>query len=241
MLAAELEEAAAQTASTGNVIYSVEIEQDTAYIELSTAVSCTLFVGIYTVDKLTLLSSGCVEVTPDDEYTEIILSDGVPEYFYIKAFLVDTEDFSPLSAVYNNPMYTKEMQEFLSKTTEDFAEDKVVNFDEDTTNNFAVLADSVLTLGENSETNKITFADTANETYKIENIDESVSSLKAGDTFSGIYNGENIIVKIGEIVIDGTTATILGVDAELDEVFDYVKLDQAAGISDGSVDETTCG
>ena len=244
MLAAELEEAAAQTEGSGNVIYSVEIDEfdkNTAYIELSTAVSCTLFVGIYTEDKLTLLSSGSVEVTPEEEYTEITLSGGVPEYFYIKAFLVDAEDYSPLSAVYNSPMYTKEMQEFLSKTTADFAEDKVVNFDEDTTNNFAVLSDSVLTLGENSETNKITFANTASDTYIIENIDDSVRSLKAGDTFSGVFNGENIIVKIGEIAIEGTTATILGADAELDEVFDYVKLDQAAGISDGSVDETTCG
>ena len=244
MLAAELEEAAAQTEGSGNVIYSVEIDEfdkNTAYIELSTAVSCTLFVGIYTEDKLTLLSSGSVEVTPEEEYTEITLSGGVPEYFYIKAFLVDAEDYSPLSAVYNSPMYTKEMQEFLSKTTADFAEDKVVNFDEDTTNNFAVLSDSVLTLGENSETNKITSADTASDTYIIENIDDSVRSLKAGDTFSGVFNGENIIVKIGEIAIDGTTATILGADAELDEVFDYVKLDSMTGITEDTVDPNSCG
>ena len=92
MLAAELEGAAsAQAEGTGNVIYTVEIEQDidpqSAYVELSTAVSCTLFVGVYTEDKLTLLSSGSVPVTPDDEYADVPLSASVPEYFYIKAFV----------------------------------------------------------------------------------------------------------------------------------------------------------
>ena len=60
------------------------------------------------------------------------------------------------------------MQEFLSKTTDDFAEDKVVNFDDDTTNNFAVLSDDVINLDENSQTNIITYADTASDIYIID-------------------------------------------------------------------------
>lgn len=240
MLAAELS-AAQSSQSTGNVIYSVEAEDNIAVAELSTAVSCTLFIGIYTEDGLSLVSSGSDGITPETEYAEITLSSAVPQYFYIKAFLVDSEDFSPLSAVYESPLYTKEMQEFLSKTTADFEEDRVVNFDDSTDNNFAVLSEAVVALDESSQKNKITYADTVNDIYTIENIDESVSSLKAEDTFSGVYNGETVIVKIGEIAVDGGTATILGEDTELNEVFDYVKLDATAGITEASVDSDSCG
>ena len=46
--------------------------------------------------------------------------------------------------------------------------------------------------------NKVTFADSASQLYIIENIDATVSDLTVGDIFSGIYNGEILIVKIGE-------------------------------------------
>ena len=240
MLVGEFEDITEQTKNSGNVIYTVEIEEDFAFIELSTSVSCTLFVGIYTEDCTDLISSGYTEVTPLDEEIYITLEKSLPTYFYIKAYLVDSKDFSPLSAVYNNPMYTQEMQEFLSKTTDDFEEEKVVNFDDDKTNNFAVLSDEVLIL-EETETNKITYADTASQIYILENIDQTVSSLKVGDTFSGYYNGELFIITVGEISIDGTVATVLGAEAELEEVFDYVKLDGATGITEDTVDPTSCG
>ncbi len=241
MLANELETLTEQTDGTGNVIYEVEVELNSAYVELSTAVSATLFVGIYTEDCATLITSGYVEVTPQDEYTFVTLEKNAPEYFYVKAYLVDTEDFSPVSSVYNNPMYTQEMQEFLSKTTDDFEEEKVVNFDDDKTNNFAVFSDEVLILEEQTETNKITFADAVSQIYILENIDETVFSLNVGDTFSGNYNNELFIITVGEISIDGTTATILGAEAELEEVFDYVKMDGSTGITEDSVDENSCG
>jgi len=241
MLANELETLTEQTDGTGNVIYEVEVELNSAYVELSTAVSATLFVGIYTEDCATLITSGYVEVTPQDEYTFVTLEENAPEYFYVKAYLVDTEDFSPVSSVYNNPMYTQEMQEFLSKTTDDFEEEKVVNFDDDKTNNFAIFSDEVLILEEQTETNKITFADAVSQIYILENIDETVFSLNVGDTFSGNYNGELFIITVGEISIDGTTATILGAEAELEEVFDYVKMDGSTGLTEDSVDENSCG
>lgn len=241
MLAAELEEAKEQTENSGNVIFSVEIEENSAVAELSTAVSATLFVGIYSEDGMAMLSSGYTEVVPEDEFAVVELEGEIPEYFYVKAYLVDTEDYSPLSAVYNNAMYTQEMQEFLSKTTDDFAEDRVINLDGDKTTNFAVLADDVVSLDETAETNKVTFADTASQLYIIENIDSAVSELTVGDTFSGVYNGEILIVKIGEIAIDGTTATILGDDAELEEVFDYVRIEGETGIAEDSVDDSACG
>ena len=234
------DELAQQQQNSGNVVYSVEVNGTSVYADISTAVSCKLVVGIYTEDQKQLISSVSQDVTPDDTDIYLTLQKEPPEFFYIKAYLIDSEDLSPVSAVYNGTLYTQEMQEFLSKTTEDFKEEKVVNFDEDTTNNFAVLSDDVTVIEEN-EYNIITYANLEADLYVIDNIDDTVANLKSGDTFSGTYNGDTIIVKIGEISIEGTTATILGTETDLEAVFDYVKVDSDCGIEEGSVDESTCG
>lgn len=134
------------------------------------------------------------------------------------------------------------MQEFLSKTTDDFEENKVLNFDNDDDNNFAVYKDEVKLVDESGETNKVTKSDDTTKTYVIENIDDSISSLSEGDIFSYDYsNGDALIVKVASITIDGTTATITGEDANLDDVFDYVKIDSTAKKSDFTYDESTVG
>lgn len=134
------------------------------------------------------------------------------------------------------------MQEFLSKTTDDFEENKVLNFDNDDDNNFAVYKDEVKLVDESGETNKVTKSDDTTKTYVIENIDDSISSLSEGDIFSYDYsNGDALIVKVASIAIDGTTATITGEDANLDDVFDYVKIDSTAKKSDFTYDESTVG
>ncbi len=56
----------------------------------------------------------------------------MPQYFLVKAFLVD-ETMAPLCSVYQSELYTKEMQEFLTKTTDDFEQNNVLNLDEDKT------------------------------------------------------------------------------------------------------------
>ncbi|MBR3145161.1 MAG: carboxypeptidase regulatory-like domain-containing protein, partial [Clostridia bacterium] len=235
------EEMTEQNEGTGNVIYSVDVDGVNIHADIITVIECKLVVGIYTEDQTRLISSASIDVTPDDTSVYLTLEKEPPEYFFVKAFLIDEEDLSPVSAAYNGSIYTKEMQEFLSKSTKDFEEERVVNFDEDTTNNFGVLKDDVVVIEENNSKNVITYANFETDLYIIENIDETVSSMSVGDTFSGTFNGESVIVKIGEISIDGKTATILGADTDLEGVFDYVKLDTSSGIKEDSVDESSCG
>ena len=118
----------------------------------------------------------------------------------------------------------------------------MLNFDNDDDNNFAVYKDEVKLVDESGETNKVTKSDDTTKTYVIENIDDSISSLSEGDIFSYDYsNGDALIVKVASIAIDGTTATITGEDANLDDVFDYVKIDSTAKKSDFTYDESTVG
>ena len=136
-------------------------------------------------------------------------------------------------------MYTKEMQEFLAKTTDDFDENKVLNFDNEDDNNFAVYNEDVKLVDDSGDKNKVTKSDDTTKTYVIENIDESISSLNEGDIFSYNYSdGDALVVKIANITIDGTTATITGADTGLDEVFDYVKIDSTAKKSDFTYDDS---
>lgn len=163
----------------------------------------------------------------------------MPQYFYLKGYLIDTETNKPLCTAYSSPMYTKEMQEFLAKTTDDFDEDKVLNFDNEKDNNFAVYKENVKLVDDSSDKNKVTKSDDTTKTYVIENIDESISSLKEGDIFSYNYSeGNALVVKVATITIDGTTATITGADTEINEVFDYMKIDSTAKKSDFAYDNT---
>lgn len=62
-------------------------------------------------------------------------------YYYVKAFLIESDSFKPLCTSYESPNYTREMQEFFKKTVDDFSEKEVLNLDEDKANNFAVYRD----------------------------------------------------------------------------------------------------
>lgn len=229
--------------NNGYNVFSVAVSGNNAVVSFETVTDATLLVAIYNESCDTLIATGTTEVTNGETEKNVILdTNDMPQYFYVKGYLIDTTTNKPLCTAYSSPMYTKDMQEFLSKTTDDFEENKVLNFDNDDDNNFAVYKDEVKLVDESGETNKVTKSDDTTKTYVIENIDDSISSLSEGDIFSYDYsNGDALIVKVASIAIDGTTATITGEDADLDDVFDYVKIDSTAKKSDFTYDESTVG
>ena len=244
MLANEIADKNEETEdNNGYNVFSVAVSGNNAVVSFETVTDATLLVAIYNESCDTLIATGTTEVTNGETEKNVILdTNDMPQYFYVKGYLIDTTTNKPLCTAYSSPMYTKNMQEFLSKTTDDFEENKVLNFDNDDDNNFAVYKDEVKLVDESGETNKVTKSDDTTKTYVIENIDDSISSLSEGDIFSYDYsNGDALIVKIASITIDGTTATITGKDANLDDVFDYVKIDSTAKKSDFTYDESTVG
>lgn len=68
---------------------------------------------------------------------------------------------------------------------------------------------------------------TGENTYRITNAEESVSSLKKGDTFSTKNEDGNVyLIKIAEISADGSTVTIQeDTNTDLTDYFDYVKIE----------------
>ena len=232
-----------QEANNGYNVFSVEMADTTvAAVEFETLEDCTLVVGIYDEAGEAMLASGSTEVISGetDVYVDIE-TDSMPEYFYLRAFLVDTECFRPLCAAYESPNYTQEMQEFLQKTTDDFDQDRVLNLDEDKTNNFAVYSEDTKIISQAEGTNEVVSADDENNIYVIENADSSITSLQPGETFAYEYGeGDVLIVKVNTISINGTTVTIKGEETSLEETFDYVKIDTQQETGNAEIDTNGC-
>ncbi|MBQ4105281.1 MAG: leucine-rich repeat protein [Clostridia bacterium] len=225
----------------GNFISDVKVEGKTAYVDVHTYIDAWLVVALYDDMGQEMYTSEKLEVTPEDTVVTLNFDiDTMPETFLVKVYLLDKISNTPLCKAFECDTYTAIMQEFLEKTTSDFDEEKVLNLDEDSTNNFLVYNDETILTEGNLETNVVTSVDDSTGTYVIENIDESISSLKAGDVFSHTYGQDEqlLIVKINSIDIVGTTATITGEELTMTEVFDYVKIDIDEGVVDPDVDNS---
>ena len=233
-------EAAEEEYPGGYTVTALVIEGNTATVTYDTMEAAALVVALYTEDGMQMLTSTTATVTPDATEAELTFEGDMPEYFLASAFLLDSYDFSPLCAAYDTPMYTREMQELLASTVEDYNPEKVLNLDDDNTTNFAVYAESTIVIDAEEGVNTVTGIDDENTTYVIENADEQITLLAAGDVFVYPYaEGEILIVKVATIEIDGTTATIMGTELELEEVFAQMKIESSSETTDLTVDDST--
>ena len=232
-----------QEENLGYNVFSVEVSGNTAAVEYEALSDSSLVVAIYDEDCNKMIASGVTEVTKDEKTAEVTIdTDEMPQYFYVKAYLVDTDYLRPLCTAYESPMYTQEMQELLAMSANDFDEERVLNLDDDVDNNFAVYEDTTKVITPADGVNNLVSADDQNQIYVFENVDENITSLQPGEIFSYVQaDGNTLIVKIAEITVDGTTATIKGQQTDLEEVFEYVKIDGASGIDENTeVDPSTC-
>lgn len=115
----------------------------------------------------------------------------------------------------------------------------MLNLDEDKTNNFAVYKDSVKQIEKENNKNIVVSVNDEIGVYVLENIDSTIKNLKNGDIFAYTYDGQELIVKVDSVVVNGTTATIYSQETALDEVFDYVKIDNTGDLSDATVDTSS--
>lgn len=209
-------------------VTDIKIEDNLANVSYNTLEDASILVALYDETDHSLLASGKGEVSVEENEAEIVIeTDVMPQYFLVEAYLLDTETMRPLSKSFISQNYTEAFQEFLSKTTDDFASDRVLNLDTDTKNNFAVYKDDTVVLEEQPGVNTIEYADYDNESYILGNISEEVRNLKKDNILSCDTVGDEIlIVKIAAIdVKEDGTAAISGAAIELEEVFDYIKID----------------
>lgn len=231
-----------QEANAGYNVFSVEMQGNTAVVDYEAVSSSTLVVGICDESGNQLLTTGSIEVTSDRNQALVELdSTKIPQYFYIKAYLINTETMRPLCTVYECPTYTQEMQKFLNMTVEsvEFKDHIILNLDEDKTNNFAVFNKDTIFTEEANGINNVISVDNDNSIYVIGNANDVVKGLQSGDIYSQTYgNNETLIVKVNYINVVGDTVTIYGDDSTLEDVFDYVKIDTKSYTKDAVVDSS---
>lgn len=240
--------------NNGNNIFSVEVREKTEdkdeesgedeaahkifVVDYETVETCSLLLAIYTEDGKKMIASSAERVNEGDTNTEFWFEE-LPEYFMIRAFLIDSETNQPLCTKYESPMYTKEMQDFLAKETTDFEKDRVLNLDDSETNNFAVYNKDTQVIDETGANNVLRESDENEQKYVFDKIDSKISSLKEGDIFSYEKGDQEVlIIKVRGIQIEGDTAVITGQDTSMDEVFDYVKIDGEQNLVDAKIEES---
>ena len=235
LIADKLSESTEKQDNNGYNILAVTVKGTSAEVELESIDDAQIIVGIYSEDGQEMQGMGTADIKQSDRKVVININiDTMPQYFLVRAFLID-ETMSPLCSKYESTMYTKEMQDFLSKTTDDFDKDKVLNFDSDKTNNFAVYKDGVNRISSGSSNKLVSYDDEKGE-YRFSNVDSIIAQLKSGDIFAYDNNGTELIIKVDRIVVNGTEAVIYSQETSLEEVFDYVKVDDSQDVGKAVVD-----
>lgn len=228
----------AQTEGEDNRVCDLVIEGTTATVEYTTTKNAKVVVAVYTEDGTKMLGSGTAEVTPEETavVVEIQISP-MPKYYSAGAYLLDAKTNDPLSPVFRTQLYTKAVQDIKNSTVEDYDPEKVLNLDEDNTTNFAVFGDRTILVREDSPV-QITGGDGV---YTVSNADERFLGMVAGDSFAQMQeDGEVLIVKAAEVNVEGDTVTVWeDEDADLQDVFEAVKIDTTIDPSRTVPDEST--
>lgn len=224
MIAGAVNETAAEKQSEDYYVSDITVKGRKAAVTYSVGKDCTLIVGIYDDEGTKLHATATAMLDADADNCTVSFNKTMPETFLVKAFVVDTATIRPMGKAYTNNHYTTEFIEFKNKTTADFPKNQVVQLGNETKTNFAVLKDSVHKIDAQEE--DITILEDG--TYVIENASSELQELKKNDSFCIWQEEQQIAVKVGDIRVDGTTVTIVPEESRLEDMFDYIKIEQTS-------------
>lgn len=210
-----------------------------AEVEFYTTEDADLVVAVYDEQQVQMLGSGKVTVAAGDTTATVTINVTMPKYFVASAYLLQKDTHKPLCDLYTTELYTKAIQDVKSSTIDDYKDENVLELDTDNKdNNFAVYNNETVVADAGSKTNQVIA--NGDGTYTIKNSDENFTGLKRGDTFSYKYeDGSVLLVKIADILVNGTTVTIReDTNTDLTDFFDYLKIEtDGSELENMSVDE----
>ena len=217
--------------NNGYFIQNVTVTGLQASATLSAPDDTTLVIAVYDEKSGVMSTSGKTAVDSTSETVTVELAQcDMPEFFKIKAFLLNNEN-EPVCQNYENVEYTEAYQEFLAKTVFDFDEEKVINLDYGYESNFAVLSDDTDIIAQSENENILITNDEENGIYVFENANEEITSLNENDVFYFVYGDgaeDYILTKVGSIKNNDGTVTITTADEfEISEFFSYIKIDSS--------------
>lgn len=237
----------AQQATPGYSVTGIEMNGNAATVEYNAAENCVLVVGVYSEDGLQMLGSGNITAFPDTRSAQVTISIAeMPQYYLVKAFLVDSANHFPLSNVYTCELYTKSIQDVMKSTIEDYEGREILNLDDDTTTNFAVYNPDVAVIEQTGGNNVYMegASDPDKGRYVFSHADSEFASLQEGDIFSHERGTDLFIGKIKSIEAvpnpDGSYTVTVTEDDDIDlgDVFDYVKIENNGKFDSYELDES---
>lgn len=226
-------------ASEGCSVRDISVEGNVASVSLQTDRNAVLVVAVYDETTMQMLASANAEVTAEEtEKTVEIVAYSMPEHFVTSAFLLDAATLEPLCQQYVSRYYTREFQDFLSTTAEDYDAERVLLLSDDLSTNFMVFGENVI-LAKEGEGGNAVFKN-EDGTVTITDADERFQALQPGESFCYQYqDGTLLIVTAADVTVNGTTVAVLeDADAELSDVFDYVKIDGDSREAEFYIDES---
>ncbi len=224
-------------------ITEITIVGKNASVHAVTPDNCKLVVAVYSEDMQML---GCgIEPTNCEkaDYSISLSSIIFPAYYIIKGFVLD-ENNAAVCDEYVSREHTEAFKEFMELTVSDFNSQNVLNFDNDKTNNFAVLKDGTIIAKTTSSTNIIKGYDEKTDTYVISNADSIIKSLKSGDTLclkTGNGDESSAIISVKSISVSGNTVTIVSDSEAVEEIFECIKIDSTGGLTETSIENAQLG
>lgn len=217
-------------------ITGLTLNGHTAAVEFVADRAADLVVAVYTdstAEEMTASGTTAVLAGSGNGTEQVGLIGEIPEYYTVKAYLLDPATHEPLSAVYTDQSRTQVMVDLSTASVTDFPADRVVNLDNRSDTNFVVVAEGVTLITSNSRAgaqNQILSQDDAGLVYVIGNASEEIRNLQKGDILTYEYEpGAMLVARVNDLTISGDTVTIYGDDTlEITDVFDAVKIEDDA-------------
>lgn len=227
-------------------VTSLKMNGHTATVEFVTDKAADLVVAVYTdSDAEEMVASGTAEVSGSggNDSVSVAIQGEIPEYYTVKAFLLNKNTHEPLSQVYTDSSRTKVMVDLSTAKASDFPEDRVINLDGKDDTNFAVVSDeTTLVTYENNAAgkNQVISEDDDALVYVIGNASDEIKNLQPNDILTYEYEpGVMLIARVQNITVSGDTVTIYGDSAlDISDVFDAVKIESDADSGDFTYDGT---
>ncbi len=240
--------AAGSGGGTNFSITAIESAQQQVKVTLNTNTSAVLVVrfyedtqelyhGDFTADGAPALIAQTATRTPDycEQVPVVLPVDAeLPEYYYVTADLYD-EQGEKLCETFVGIEQTARHEAFEATTVSDFEAEQVIQFSDDTTNNFGVLQEEVARITSTPTQNSMTTSkldgvhlhtqeDDAPTSYTFTNPSAEVLALEVGDC---VYiDGTNFMFKIGAITKSADAVTVVeDPDVYLTDFYEFLKID----------------
>lgn len=225
---------AVQIASTAFSISDVTVSGGIAAVSYYAEEACTIVVGFYN-DAGTKLLTSCRQTVAasgeeiGDTVVSIPLPADVPEYYLLKAFILDDMQV-PLGNPFSSTYYTKGVADIKNAKITDYDETYAVNLDGDPDNNFFVLNEDVIRIAYDGKNNLLSGFDGDEMVYEFTNADSRMQSLKPGNVvFCDAPDMENMaLFTVSESTGSGTSIRITAAEMDFEDAFELVKIDYLA-------------